>query len=130
MTRLSGYVLEPIRHEGDCVLYPARRDDADQSRVLVLAPVAEPCGPATLGRLEHEYAVRAELDPAWAVRSLALSRSDERTMLPARGLWRRAAPRRAMSSRTRRVGPAAMRGIVRRSSGPPARGTPEQAGTQ
>jgi predicted ATPase/signal transduction histidine kinase/CheY-like chemotaxis protein len=81
MTSLSGYVLEPVRQEGDCVLYRARRDDADQSRVLVLAPVADPCGPATLRRLEHEYAVRAELDPAWAVRPLALSQSDERTML-------------------------------------------------
>jgi hypothetical protein len=35
MTRLSGYVLEPIRQEGDCVLYGARRDEADQSRILV-----------------------------------------------------------------------------------------------
>jgi hypothetical protein len=68
------------RQEGDCVLYRARRDDADQSRILVLAPVAEPCGLATLRRLEYEYVVRAELDPAWAVRPLALSRSDERTI--------------------------------------------------
>jgi PAS domain S-box-containing protein len=81
MTRLSGYALETIRQEGDCVLYRARPDDAEQSRVLVLAPVAEPCGRATLRRLEHEYAVGAELDPAWAVRPLALSRSDERTLL-------------------------------------------------
>jgi predicted ATPase/signal transduction histidine kinase len=81
MTSLSGYVLEPVRQEGDCVLYRARRDDADQSHILVVAPVAEPCAPATLRRLEHEYAVRAELDPAWAVRPLALSRSDERTLL-------------------------------------------------
>src|SRR5271169_3960717 len=81
MTRLSGYVLETVWQEGDCVLYRARPDDAGQSRVLVVAPVAEPCRPATLRRLEHEYAIRAELDPAWAVRPLALSRSGERTML-------------------------------------------------
>jgi PAS domain S-box-containing protein len=81
MTRLSGYVLERVRQEQDWVLYRARRDDADHSRVLVVAPAAEPCGPATLQRLEHEYALRAELDSAWAVRPLALSRSDERTVL-------------------------------------------------
>jgi serine/threonine protein kinase len=81
MTSLTGYALETVRQEGDCILYRARRDDAGQSRMLVLAPVAEPCGPATLRRLEHEYAIRAELDPAWAVRPVALSRSDGRTML-------------------------------------------------
>ena len=81
MTWLSGRVLEMVRQEEDCALYRARQDDADQSRILVVAPLAEPCGPATLRRLEHEYALRADLDSAWAVRPLALSRSDERTML-------------------------------------------------
>src|SRR5258708_39677854 len=81
MTRLSGYVLETVLQEGDCVLYRARRDDADQSRVLVVAPVAEPCGAATLRGLEHEYAFRTELDPAWAARPLALLHSDGRTVL-------------------------------------------------
>src|SRR5215471_8964662 len=81
MTRLSGYLLETVLQEGDCALYRARRDDADQPRVLVVAPVLEPCEPTTLRRLEHEYAFRTELDPAWAVRPLALSRGDDRTML-------------------------------------------------
>jgi predicted ATPase/signal transduction histidine kinase len=81
MTMLSGYVLEPVRQEGDVVLYRARRDDADQSRMLVVAPLVQPCGPATLRRLEHEYAVRSELDPAWAARPLALSHSDGGTIL-------------------------------------------------
>jgi PAS domain S-box-containing protein len=80
VTGLSGYLLEAVWPEGDFVRYRARRDDADQSHVLVVAP-AEPYGPATLRRLEHEYAFRAELDPAWAVRPLALSRSRERTLL-------------------------------------------------
>jgi PAS domain S-box-containing protein len=81
MTNLSGYALETVRQDGDCILYRARRDDTEQSRLLVVAPVTEPCGPATLRRLEHEYAFRAELDPAWAVRPLSLWRSDERTIL-------------------------------------------------
>jgi PAS domain S-box-containing protein len=81
MRGLAGYVLEAVRREGDCVLYRARRADAEQSRVLVVAPVAEPCGPALRRRLEHEYAFRARLDPAWAVRPLALSRDDDSTML-------------------------------------------------
>jgi PAS domain S-box-containing protein len=81
MTSLSGYALKAIWQEGDCVLYRAYGDDADQPRLLVLAPVAEPCGPALLRRLEHEYAFRGELDSAWAVRPLALSQSDKRTLL-------------------------------------------------
>src|SRR5262245_16001052 len=81
MTSLSGYALKTIWQEGDCVLYRAYGDDADQPRLLVLAPVAEPCGPALLRRLEHEYAFRGELDSAWAVRPLALSQSDKRTLL-------------------------------------------------
>jgi PAS domain S-box-containing protein len=81
VTKLSGYLLDVVWPDGDFVRYRARRDDADYSPVLVVAPIAEPCGPATLRRLEHEYAFRAELDPAWAVRPLALSRSTERTLL-------------------------------------------------
>src|SRR5215470_7149530 len=81
MTSLPGYVLETVLQETDCILYRARRDDADQSRVLVVAPLAEPCGPVTRQRLEHEYAFRTALDSAWAVRPLALLRGDERPIL-------------------------------------------------
>jgi hypothetical protein len=40
--------------------------------LLVVAPVGDHPAPASLRRLEHEYALRAALDPAWAVRPLAL----------------------------------------------------------
>ena len=49
--------------------------------MLVLAPSAERPAPASLRRMEHEYSLRAELDPGWAVRPLALVPHQGRTML-------------------------------------------------
>ncbi len=50
-----------------------------------LAPVLLACAndtsPASLGRLEHEYALRAELDASWAARPIALSRYNDRWTL-------------------------------------------------
>ena len=47
----------------------------------MLAPLHAQQTPANLRRLEHEYSLADELDPAWAVRPLALTRHDGRTML-------------------------------------------------
>ena len=52
-----------------------RRSPADagfRSQVLLLSPVAEYPAPESLKRLEHEYSLREELDPAWAARPLQL----------------------------------------------------------
>jgi serine/threonine protein kinase len=49
--------------------------------LLVVAPVGDHPAPASLRRLEHEYALRATLDPAWAVRPLALAPYQGRTLL-------------------------------------------------
>ena len=51
------------------------------SPVLAVAPTAEHPSPQTLRRLEHEYSLAAELDPAWAARPLALTRHEGRTIL-------------------------------------------------
>src|SRR5262244_3839377 len=51
------------------------------SSLLVVAPVGDHPAPASLQRLEHEYALRAELDPAWAVRPLALTQHQGRPVL-------------------------------------------------
>src|SRR5437899_6598329 len=80
MTELSGYVLETLRKGGEFVLYRGRQR-GDPSPVLVLAPIAEQPTPASLRRLEHEYSLAAELDPAWAAQPLALTRHDGRTIL-------------------------------------------------
>ena len=50
-------------------------------QVLVLSPVAEYPTPESLKRLEHEYSLREELDPAWAARPIAMARHWDRTVL-------------------------------------------------
>jgi serine/threonine protein kinase len=49
--------------------------------VLVAFPAAENPAPASLDRLAHEYALKDELDPKWALRALDLGREHGRTML-------------------------------------------------
>ena len=68
MTELSTSALEPLRKDAEFVLYRGRRD-AGPSHILVVAPASEQPARRTLKRLEHEYALRTELDWAWAVRS-------------------------------------------------------------
>src|SRR5713226_7256478 len=80
MMELSGYVLETLRKGGEFILYRGRQR-GNPSPVLVLAPVAEQPAPASLRRLEHEYSLAAELEPAWAARPLALTRHEGQTIL-------------------------------------------------
>lgn len=70
---LPGYtVAQLLRDDNQFVLLRAVRD-ADSLPVLVL--VARDGGAAACARLEHEYALRAELDATWAAQPLALVRS-------------------------------------------------------
>jgi predicted ATPase/signal transduction histidine kinase/GAF domain-containing protein len=80
MTDLSGYVFEILRVGREYTLHRARRAGDDAS-VLVLAPVRAQQTPANLRRLEHEYSLVRELDPAWAVRPRALVQHDGRNVL-------------------------------------------------
>jgi predicted ATPase/signal transduction histidine kinase len=84
MIDLAAYVLEPLHQEGACLLsrgqLRGRRAEMVPS-LLVVAPVGDHPAPASLQRLEHEYALRAELDPAWAVRPLALVQHQGRPVL-------------------------------------------------
>ncbi|MEA3206523.1 MAG: hypothetical protein QOG92_2235, partial [Verrucomicrobiota bacterium] len=80
MTELSRYVFEVLRKDGEFILYRGR-SKRDASRVLVLSPVAEYPAPERLKRLEHEYALREELDPAWAARPTAIARYWDRPVL-------------------------------------------------
>src|SRR5262244_4647303 len=75
MIDLAAYGLEPLHQEGACLLSRGQlrgRRAGMVPSLLVVAPVGDHPAPASLQRLEHEYALRAELDPAWAVRPLAL----------------------------------------------------------
>ena len=80
MTEPSGYVLEPFREGADFTLYRGRQH-GNPLPVWVVALAAERPSPQSLRRLEHEYSLTAELDPAWATRPLALARHEERPIL-------------------------------------------------
>jgi PAS domain S-box-containing protein len=69
---LSKHVFEPLRRDEDSILYRGRKEE-DLSQVLVLAPAEEEPRRESVRRLEHEYALREELDPAWAARPIALA---------------------------------------------------------
>src|ERR1700693_4383030 len=80
MTEPSGYVLEPLREDADFTLYRGRQR-GNPSLVLAVGLAAERPSPQGLKRLEHEYSLAAELDPAWAAKPLAITRHEGRTIL-------------------------------------------------
>src|SRR5271155_1512392 len=80
MATASEYVLEPIRGGAEFALYRARQR-GNEIPFLVVAPAAEQPLLQSLRRLEHEYSLAAELEPAWAAKPLALTRHEGRTIL-------------------------------------------------
>src|SRR5208282_6439357 len=80
MADASEYVMEPIRNGAEFTLYRARQH-GNPSPFLIVAPTAEQPLPQSLRRLEHEYSLAAELEPAWAAKPLALTRHEGRTIL-------------------------------------------------
>jgi serine/threonine protein kinase len=80
MTELARYVLETLWEDGEFVLSRAVRDD-EACPLLAVAPASAQPAPEGLARLEHAYALRDELDPAWAARPLRLVRHHGRPML-------------------------------------------------
>src|SRR2546425_8332564 len=67
---------ETLREDGEFVLYRVGGRSSINGLLqptLVVAPLREHTAPRSLRRMEHEYSLRAELDPAWAVRPLALT---------------------------------------------------------
>jgi PAS domain S-box-containing protein len=72
MREIAGYTLsKTLRAHGEFSLHRAQRN-SDLAPVLVVAPTAARPTPRSLGRLEHEYALRADLNSAWAARPLTL----------------------------------------------------------
>src|SRR3984885_5671217 len=76
----SGYLLVPLREGADFTLYRGRQH-GNPSPVLVVALTREQSSPQSLRRLEHEYSLAAELDPAWAAQPLTRTRYEGRTIL-------------------------------------------------
>src|SRR6201987_2097905 len=80
MAAPSAYVLASLRKGAEFTLYRGRQH-RNPSPVLAIALTAEHPSPESLRRLEHEYSLAAELDPAWAVKPLALTLHEGRTIL-------------------------------------------------
>jgi PAS domain S-box-containing protein len=81
---LSEYTFETLRKDGEFILnrgYHRRQTAASPPSILVMTPVSERPALGSLRRMEHEYSLRAELDPGWAVQPLALAPHLGRTML-------------------------------------------------
>jgi serine/threonine protein kinase len=66
--KLSSYVFSPLR-EGDIALY--RGSGNGLAPILLIA--AEETSLGCVERLEHEYALKSELDADWAARPIALT---------------------------------------------------------
>ena len=76
MNELSSYAFSPLR-KGDIALY---RGSGNGLAPILLA-VAEETSPAGVERLQHEYALREELDADWAARPVALTLHNGATAL-------------------------------------------------
>ncbi len=75
----SEYAVDTLHQDGEFLLRRGRRSSAPS--VLEVMPATDHPAPETFRRLEREYALRADLDSAWAVRPLELSRRDGRPVL-------------------------------------------------
>ena len=75
--------LQVLWEDGERVFCRGVRADRDGGRSMVLAvlPVGERPAPAALDRLAHEYALRDDLEGAWAAQPLALITGRGRTAL-------------------------------------------------
>jgi len=78
---LSAYVLERLHEDEEFILYRGRADGADPRAILLRGHVSAHPRPDTITQIEREYSLRRELDPAWAVAPLALSRYGGRRVL-------------------------------------------------
>jgi PAS domain S-box-containing protein len=75
---------QTLRDDGEFALYRARCRSAGNGSlepVLVVAPREEHTAPRSLRRMEHEFSLRTQLDPAWAVRPVALAEHQGRPVL-------------------------------------------------
>jgi hypothetical protein len=67
MPESSGHVLETLWEDEEFVLFRGVWN-GEPFPLLAAAPSAAQPSPESLARLQHSYALRDELDPAWAAR--------------------------------------------------------------
>ncbi|MBV8439410.1 MAG: AAA family ATPase, partial [Hyphomicrobiales bacterium] len=75
--------LQVLWQDGERILCRGRRPSSERGPEAVLAvlPAAERPPLALLDRLAHEFSLRDELEPAWAVRPMELQRDGDRAIL-------------------------------------------------
>jgi hypothetical protein len=81
---LSQYRLELLRKDGEFVLYRGLAQIAAETSppsILALSPIMEHPAPATIKKIRHEFSLKDDLDPAWAIRPIALTQQQSRSML-------------------------------------------------
>jgi PAS domain S-box-containing protein len=81
---LSEYRLEELHQDGEFILYRGLRQtkaETSPPSILGLSPVMEHPAPATVKKIEHELSLKDELNQAWAIRPIALTQQQNRTML-------------------------------------------------
>jgi PAS domain S-box-containing protein len=84
MLDVAQYTLQPVQRDAEFVLLRGCHigvGNVSRPSILVRAPIADHAPPANLRRMQEEYALRSELDPAYVVRSLSLVRAHGRPML-------------------------------------------------
>ena len=77
----SEFAFQPLREDEEFVLYRGCPRQADASSVLLLTPAAKRPRLETLEKINHEHALKNELDRAWAVRPRDLSPYNGKTGL-------------------------------------------------
>ena len=82
MISLFGYTFTDTLHkDGELTLYRGWAHHDPKTPVLIITASTEQPSPANLLRLEHEYALRDQLDPRTTVQPIRLMRQEGRTIL-------------------------------------------------
>jgi len=75
---LAHYSLQQLQRDTEFVLFRgclSGPQDASAPSILVRTPIADHPSPASLRRMQEEYSLRSELDPAYVVRPFALNQA-------------------------------------------------------
>ena len=77
----TGYLLDPLREDGEFTLYRARANHPEAPCVLILSPVSTRPTVESLKKINHEYALRINLtQPGQFVRRSYLTGTSERLL--------------------------------------------------
>jgi|SRR5215813_5491665 len=78
---LSGYLLDPLREDGEFILYRARSPQPELPSILLLIPSSSRPSAEILEKIDHEYSLKSDLDTTWALRPLEISSFNHKRVL-------------------------------------------------